>query len=50
MLALQGINDDEFVDMTEYCRRNDFTLRFIEAMPVGHGHETGRHYLNLLRH
>jgi GTP 3',8-cyclase len=48
MLALQGINDDEFVDMTEFCRRNDFTLRFIETMPIGQaGHEASRHYLDL---
>jgi cyclic pyranopterin phosphate synthase len=39
MVALNGFNDDEFVDMVEFCARHDFTLRFIENMPVG---ETGR--------
>ncbi len=35
MLALKGINDDEFENVVDYCIDNDFTLRFIEAMPVG---------------
>lgn len=35
MLALKGINDDEFEGVVDYCIENDFTLRFIEAMPVG---------------
>jgi len=48
MLALRGVNDDEFVDMTEFCQRNGFTLRLIEAMPVGQaGREASRHYLDL---
>ena len=48
MLALKGINDDEFEDMVEFCLRNDFTLRFIETMPMGHaGHQANRHYLDL---
>ena len=48
MLALKGINDDEFEDMVEYCIENDFTLRFIEAMPIGEtGLEASKHYLDL---
>jgi cyclic pyranopterin phosphate synthase len=48
MLALKGINDDEFEDMVEYCIDNDFTLRFIEAMPVGDtGLKASQHYLDL---
>jgi cyclic pyranopterin phosphate synthase len=48
MLALKGINDDEFEDMVEYCIENDFTLRFIEAMPVGDtGMQASQHYLDL---
>lgn len=48
MLALKGINDDEFEDMVEYCIAHDFTLRFIETMPVGDtGVKAGDHYLNL---
>ena len=45
---MKGINDDEFEDMVEFCLQHDFTLRFIETMPMG---ETGDHatnrYLNL---
>jgi cyclic pyranopterin phosphate synthase len=48
MLALKGINDDEFEDMVEFCLEHDFTLRFIETMPVGAtGREATRHYLDL---
>ena len=48
MLALKGINDDEFEDVIEYCIENDFTLRFIEAMPMGDtGLEASKHYLDL---
>lgn len=48
MLALKGINDHEIFDMVDYCALHGFTLRFIEAMPMG---DTGRlaqhHYLDL---
>lgn len=48
MLALKGINDDEFEDMVEFCLEHGFTLRFIEVMPVGAtGREATRHYLDL---
>jgi cyclic pyranopterin phosphate synthase len=40
MVMMKGINDDEVLDMVEYCLRWGFTLRFIETMPVG---STGRH-------
>jgi cyclic pyranopterin phosphate synthase len=39
MLALGGINDDEFEDMVEFCLEQGFTLRLIETMPMG---DTGR--------
>jgi len=39
MVALKGVNDDEFVDMVEFCLKHDFTLRLIESMPMG---DTGR--------
>ena len=35
MVAMKGINDDEFEAMLEYCMENEFTLRFIETMPMG---------------
>ncbi|MDH5387529.1 MAG: GTP 3',8-cyclase MoaA [Gammaproteobacteria bacterium] len=48
MLAMKGINDDEFEDVVEYCIENDFTLRFIETMPMGDtGVNAGDHYLDL---
>jgi GTP 3',8-cyclase len=48
MLALRGINDDEFEAMVAFCLEHDFTLRFIEAMPVGStGRNASDHYLDL---
>ncbi|MDD5395114.1 MAG: GTP 3',8-cyclase MoaA [Thiothrix sp.] len=49
MVVMKGINDDEVLDMVEFCLEHRFTLRFIETMPMG---ETGRstsdsHYLSL---
>ncbi|MDR9436382.1 MAG: GTP 3',8-cyclase MoaA [Thiohalophilus sp.] len=39
MVVMKGVNDDEVQDMVDFCIEHDFTLRFIETMPVG---ETGR--------
>ncbi len=39
MVVMKDINDDEVEDMVEFCLKHDFTLRFIETMPVG---DTGR--------
>ncbi len=48
MVVMKGINDDEVEDMVEFCIEHDFTLRFIETMPMG---ETGRnatdHFVDL---
>jgi cyclic pyranopterin phosphate synthase len=48
MVVMAGVNDDEVEDMVEFCIDNDFTLRFIETMPMG---DTGRcasqHYVDL---
>jgi cyclic pyranopterin phosphate synthase len=48
MVVMKGVNDDEIEDMVEFCIEHDFTLRFIETMPMG---DTGRaateHYLSL---
>ncbi len=35
MVALRGINDAELGDMVDFCLQHNFTLRFIETMPVG---------------
>lgn len=48
MVAMQDVNDDEFVDMTQFCIEHGFTLRFIETMPMGTpGEEASKHYLSL---
>ncbi|MCK4833594.1 MAG: GTP 3',8-cyclase MoaA [Gammaproteobacteria bacterium] len=48
MVAMKGINDDEFEDMVKFCLQHDFTLRFIETMPMGAtGEEATDHYLDL---
>lgn len=39
MVVMNGVNDHEIGDMVEFCLEHDFTLRFIETMPVG---DTGR--------
>ncbi|MDH5396467.1 MAG: GTP 3',8-cyclase MoaA [Gammaproteobacteria bacterium] len=39
MVVMRGINDDEVEEMVKFCIENDFTLRFIETMPMG---DTGR--------
>ena len=43
MVAMKGINDDEYIDMMDYCIDMGFTLRFIETMPMG---GTGRNAIN----
>ena len=48
MVAMKGINDDEFEDMVEFCLEHDFTLRLIETMPIGAtGLSASEHYLDL---
>ncbi|MCF6257180.1 MAG: GTP 3',8-cyclase MoaA [Gammaproteobacteria bacterium] len=48
MVVMKGINEDEVESMVDFCIEHDFTLRFIETMPMG---TTGRdaidHYVNL---
>ena len=48
MVVMRGVNDDEVEDMVSFCIEHDFTLRFIETMPIG---ETGQratdHYIDL---
>lgn len=48
MVAMRGVNDDEFEDMVAFCLEHDFTLRFIELMPMGStGRAAGAQYLDL---
>ena len=35
MVVMKGVNDHEVQDMVEFCIEHDFTLRFIETMPIG---------------
>jgi cyclic pyranopterin phosphate synthase len=48
MVVMKGVNEDEVEAMVEFCLQHDFTLRFIETMPMG---DTGRdavdHYVDL---
>lgn len=48
MVVMKDINDDEVEDMVAFCLEHDFTLRFIETMPIG---DTGRtatdHFISL---
>ena len=39
MVVMKGVNEHEIADMVQFCLEKDFTLRFIETMPVG---ETGK--------
>jgi len=48
MVAMKGINDDEYEDMVKFCLQHDFTLRFIETMPMGAtAGEATDHYIDL---
>ena len=48
MVVMKGVNDDEVHDMVHYCIENNFTLRFIETMPMGDtGREASDQYLSL---
>ena len=35
MVVMRGINDDEAEAMVDFCHQHQFTLRFIETMPMG---------------
>ena len=48
MVVMKGVNDDEVETMLDYCIDNNFTLRFIETMPMGStGQEASNHYIDL---
>jgi cyclic pyranopterin phosphate synthase len=48
MLALKGRNDDEVIEMAEFCIEHGFSLRFIETMPMGTaGRAATHHYMPL---
>lgn len=37
-VAMRGVNDDEVVDLTEFCVVRGYQMRFIEQMPLDAGH------------
>lgn len=48
MVVMRGVNDDEVEDMVQFCINHDFTLRFIETMPMGNtGREASQQYIPL---
>ncbi len=49
MVVMKGINDDEVEDMVHFCIEQDFTLRFIETMPMGNSglQAENNHYMSL---
>jgi cyclic pyranopterin phosphate synthase len=48
VLAMRGINDDEYGNIAEFCMEHDFTLRFIETMPMGSADQkASEHFLDL---
>ena len=48
MVVMKGINDNEVESMVNFCIEHDFTLRFIETMPVGDmGRQATDHYMDL---
>jgi len=48
MVVMKGVNDDEVEAMVAFCIEHDFTLRFIETMPVGEtGRDASEHFLDL---
>jgi len=48
MVVMKDINEDQVEAMIDFCIKHDFTLRFIETMPMGAtGHDAVDHYVDL---
>jgi cyclic pyranopterin phosphate synthase len=48
MVVMKDVNVDEVEDMVKFCIKHDFTLRFIETMPMGEtGRDASRHFFDL---
>ena len=48
MVVMKDINEDEVEAMVNFCIEHDFTLRFIETMPMGDtGRDAADHYVDL---
>jgi len=54
MVPLKGINDNEIIDILEYCRARDIEVRFIEYMENSHANSEiqgmhGKEILNIIK-
>jgi cyclic pyranopterin phosphate synthase len=48
MVVMKDVNEHEVESMVDFCIEHDFTLRFIETMPMGYtGRDAVDHYVNL---
>lgn len=48
MVVMKGVNEDDVEAMVDFCIEHDFTLRFIETMPMGAtGLDAVDHYVDL---
>ena len=48
MVVMKGVNEDDVESMVDFCIKHDFTLRFIETMPMGTtGLDAVDHYVDL---
>jgi len=48
MVVMKDVNEDEVEAMVDFCIKHDFTLRFIETMPMGAtGQNAVDHYVDL---
>ncbi|WP_297084260.1 GTP 3',8-cyclase MoaA [uncultured Demequina sp.] len=41
-VAMRGVNEDEIVDLTQFCVTHGYQMRFIEQMPLDAGHTWDR--------
>jgi len=41
-VAMRGVNEDEIVDLTQFCVDHGYQMRFIEQMPLDAGHTWDR--------
>jgi cyclic pyranopterin phosphate synthase len=48
MVVMKGVNEEDVEAMVDFCIEHDFTLRFIETMPMGAtGRDAVDHYVDL---
>ncbi len=48
MVIMKGVNDTDVEAMVDFCQQHEFTLRFIETMPMGDtGRDAADYYIDL---